>query len=126
MYNNGLHYGYPKCCINDQILRLHNEQEVDPIQEYAGRYSGFIPCMICCKKIILNRLNIEDLIKNRKCKTQFPHDGEKGGISVCKKHARLIFLQKITISQVLKSNCKDCYFSDDDKNEYNEYNEYNE
>jgi hypothetical protein len=117
MYKMGKYYGYPKCCINDFVLRTHNEQEIDSIQELAGRYTGYVPCVNCSEKIVSNKLSIEKLIKDRKCNTKFPYDDEHGHIIPCKKHARLIFLKKITMYQAINSGCKDCYASDDDSDE---------
>lgn len=114
MYKMGTYYGYPKCCINDFVLRTHNEQETDTIQELAGRYTGYVPCVNCSEKIVSNKLSIEKLIKDRKCNTKFPYDDEPGHVIPCKKHAQLIFLKKITMYQAINSGCKDCYASDDD------------
>ena len=117
MYKMGTHYGYPKCCINDFVLRTHNEQKLDSIQELAGSYTGYVPCVNCSEKIVSNKLSIEKLIKDRKCNTKFPYDDEPGHIIPCKKHAKLVFLKKITIYQAIKSGCKDCYASDDESDE---------
>lgn len=117
MYKMGTHYGYPKCCINDFVLRTHNEQKFDSIQELAGSYTGYVPCVNCSEKIVSNKLAIEKLIKDRKCNTKFPYDDEPGHIIPCKKHAKLVFLKKITMYQAIKSGCKDCYASDDESDE---------
>jgi hypothetical protein len=121
-YENGLYYGYPTCCINDFVIRTHNEQAHEPLQELAGKYTGFVPCMKCSKKILSKNLSAEDIIKNRKCKNKFPYDDEPGHAFPCKKHAVLIFLKKITIEGAIASGCKDCYVSDgdDDIDEYDD------
>lgn len=123
MYQTGLYYGYPKCCINAFVLKTVNQQKEEPIQELAGRYTGYVPCVKCSKKITSNCLSVEDLIKNRKCNTKFPYDDEGGHIIPCKKHAQLIFLKKITMYQVIKSGCKDCYVSDDENENEDECQE---
>ena len=127
IYKTGLYYGYPKCCINDFVIRLHNNQQSEPIQELAGMYTGFSPCMKCSEKIILKKLSPHDIIENRSCKTEFPFDDEGGHIIPCKKHALLIFSKKITMRQAIKSGCKDCYASDtEDEDEDEEYCESNQ
>jgi hypothetical protein len=123
-YKCGKYYGYPNCCINDFVIRVHNNQKVKPIQEFTGQYTGFVPCINCSKKIIKEKLSPHDIIKNRKCKSKFPFydDHQEGNILPCKKHALLIFFKKMTMSQVIKSGCNDCYFSDTD-NENEELHE---
>jgi hypothetical protein len=38
--------------------------------------TGFIPCSKCSDKIIHNGLNLEDIITNRICSSQFPYEIE--------------------------------------------------
>jgi hypothetical protein len=126
IYKTGSYYGYPKCCINDFVIRLHNNQQCESIQELAGRYTGFIPCIKCSEQIFKKKLEPHEIIKNRSCKTEFPFDDEGHDIIPCKKHALLIFLNKMTMREAIKSGCKDCYASDtededDDGEEYEEY-----
>lgn len=108
MYEMGSYYGYPKCCINSFVLKTHNEQETKPIQEAAGRYSGYIPCVKCSKHIITKNLSLNDLIKNRTCKNTFPIDDEKNGFFPCKKHALLVFLKKMSFNKMTTLGCSEC------------------
>lgn len=135
-YEYGKYYGYPMCCINAFVIRLHNNQCIEPNQELASMYTGFVPCMKCSEKIVSKKLSPQDILKNRKCKHTFPLDDEAGHAFPCKKHALLIFLKKITMDQVISSGCKNCYVSpkedededddeDDDEDEDDvEYEEY--
>jgi hypothetical protein len=120
MYKNGSYYGYPKCCINDFVIRIHNEGYREPIQELAGRYTGFTPCVKCSEKIVSKNLSPGDILKNRKCNHTFPLDDNPGHAFPCKKHAMFIFLKKITMDQAIASGCKDCYVSPKDDEEYEE------
>jgi hypothetical protein len=56
----GKHYGYPKCCIdgfcNEVITRS---------QRRASNNTGFIPCKKHTKLILLKKIKLESLIKNR-------------------------------------------------------------
>jgi hypothetical protein len=121
-YDYGIYYGYPMCCINDFIIRLHNKQCHEPIQELASMYTGFVPCMKCSEKISKKKIDPKDILKNRKCKHTFPLDDEPGHAFPCKKHALLIFLKKITMDQAISSGCKNCYVSpkDDEDEEADE------
>ena len=100
MYKLGSYYGYPKCCINDFVMRKHNNKESKPIQEFAGICTGYVPCLQCSEKIISKKLSLTELIKNRKCKKVFPRDDEPGSCSPCKKHAILLILNRITIEEI--------------------------
>lgn len=108
MYKMGRYYGYPNCCINDFVLRTQNDQKYEPIQELAGQYSGYVPCINCSKKIVKNDLSIETFIKHRKCKTSFPINDKENTFVFCKKHARLLFFKKMTFYQITKMGCNDC------------------
>lgn len=108
MYETGKYYGYPKCCINDFVLRTHNDQTHDHNQELAGQWSGYVPCIKCSEKIVTNNSEIKHLIKDRKCKTSFPVDDEANGFIPCKNHARLIFFKKMTFNQVTRIGCNQC------------------
>jgi hypothetical protein len=126
-YKMGLIYGYPKCCVNDYVIRMVNDQapEAEEIQAYAGQYGGYVPCMKCTNKIIREKIPLEKIIKNRIYKKYYPCDDEPGHVRPCKKHARLMFLNKITIDEVIKSGCKDCYINDDDDDDIdNDYDSY--
>jgi hypothetical protein len=108
MYETGKYYGYPNCCINDFVLRMCNDQPCEPIQELAGKYSGYVPCIKCSKKIDLHRFSIEQIIKNRKCKSKFPSDDEHGGFKACNKHTRMLFLKNLTFDELDELKCGDC------------------
>jgi hypothetical protein len=55
-YEYGKYYGYPMCCINAFVIRLHNNQCIEPNQELASMYTGFVPCMKCSEKIFKKKL----------------------------------------------------------------------
>ena len=121
-YKMGLIYGYPKCCINDFVIRMVNDQEPEEIQGYAGQYGGYAPCIKCTNKIIKEKIPLEKIIKNRIYKKKYPLDDEPGAAAPCKKHAKLMFLNKITIDEAIKSGCKDCYANDDNiDDDYDSY-----
>ncbi len=56
----GQHFGYPKCCIdsfcNQAVLRS---------QRRAGNFSGFIPCKKHTKLILLKKITLASLIRDR-------------------------------------------------------------
>jgi len=66
----GKYYGYPDCCIKSFCER----NNYDYNQNKVHNSFGFIPCPKCAKRIINGEIKLNDLIKNRKCKTPFPID----------------------------------------------------
>lgn len=65
---NGLFFGYPKCCIIDFCERDFN---MTIEQEQVHQNTGFVPCPKCSKKIISGQETLKSLIKNRFCKKPF-------------------------------------------------------
>jgi hypothetical protein len=63
--NNGIHYGYPDCCINYFISGLERSIEQKSIIEKIN-CKGFVPCPSCSLKILNKEFSIEALITNRK------------------------------------------------------------
>lgn len=68
IYNLGIYYGYPKCCINAFIVSQY--KDVPFIVECEG---GFVPCDKHLDMISFGYCNTSDLIQNRKCEIIFPH-----------------------------------------------------
>jgi hypothetical protein len=56
----GQYFGYPKCCINsfcnEVVLRS---------QRRASNHSGFIPCKKHSKLILLKKITLKSLIRDR-------------------------------------------------------------
>lgn len=68
----GAYYGYPSCCVNSFVRRpFYKNYSEDEIKYSAA---GFIPCKKHLKMIKQGKIQIKDLIKDRKCKTAFPID----------------------------------------------------
>lgn len=64
-YCYGIHFGYPKCCINAFISRNEdrdNCKRPSRIQSLASNRSGFIPCSYCSWKVISKQCKLSDLI----------------------------------------------------------------
>lgn len=70
---NGLYFGYPKCCIEDFVNRFPEPPPVE--RREIHNFKGFIPCKECCDKILSGKATLESLITNRICQTAFPSDG---------------------------------------------------
>jgi hypothetical protein len=74
-YKVGSYYGYPKCCIDEFIFtRIKMKIQVPEKLIKISNGSGFIPCLRCYIKIKNKNAQLKSLIKNRKCKLNFPHD----------------------------------------------------
>jgi hypothetical protein len=61
IYNNGIYYGYPHCCINEFILKrlvLNNNLPIINAR-------GFVPCERHAKQLSENLISTNDLIKGR-------------------------------------------------------------
>lgn len=80
----GEYYGYPKCCINHFVDNILNGKK--SILEYqkiyaknyeVSKHTGFIPCTRHTNLILKNKMSLEDLIRNRKCKKKFPNDNDE-------------------------------------------------
>lgn len=71
----GKRFGYPKCCIQAFIERNIDDDNIIPpnrVQIRVGNGTGFIPCSYCCWKVISGKCKLEDLLKDRKERRQFP------------------------------------------------------
>lgn len=76
IYNNGIYYGYPKCCINSYISHHYNEKSFTHIQMCVSGGTGFIPCLRHAQDLCKQNSNISNIIGNRKCPLTFPFDEE--------------------------------------------------
>ena len=65
---NGIYYGYPKCCIVDFCVRGY---KMTKEQEQVHKNIGFVPCPKCSKKIVDGKATLKSLIKKRVCKIPF-------------------------------------------------------
>jgi hypothetical protein len=109
IYSTGKYYGYPKCCINDFVMNHYNNKTSSKLQELAGGYTGYVPCIKCSKLILYEKTKIEDIIKNRIYKKPFPIDEENdNGFIPCKIHALHLFKNKMTSYEIIHSKCKKC------------------
>lgn len=79
----GEYYGYPKCCINHFVDNILNgkksilEYQKIYVKNYeTSKHTGFIPCTRHTNLILKNKMRLEDLIRNRKCKKKFPNDND--------------------------------------------------
>ena len=75
----GKYYGYPECCIAQFIDDLFGGRNISELREKAGRGTGFIPCNDCAVQVLVDKVPLDSLIKNRMCNTEFPiglHDGK--------------------------------------------------
>lgn len=75
VYEMGVYFGYPKCCINwyidDKIYgRISSDRNI------VGNKTGFVPCNYHIKMIERNEIKIEDLIQSRVTKKPFPFHNE--------------------------------------------------
>jgi hypothetical protein len=68
----GNYYGYPSCCVNAFVRRPYDAQFTDDEVNYSK--GGFLPCKKHLKMIKQGKVQIEDLIQDRQCKTGFPDD----------------------------------------------------
>lgn len=68
--DNGLYYGYPKCCI-DSFCKSNGKLTKE--QNDVHKNNGFIPCQKCSEKILAGEATLENLITNRVCKKVFPN-----------------------------------------------------
>jgi hypothetical protein len=64
---HGVYYGYPRCCIQAFVLRLHRQGAIFQLRKRMSRYTGFVPCYRHAK--LLHQLDtsmcICDLLENR-------------------------------------------------------------
>jgi len=127
VYYTGNFYGYPKCCINDFIHNHCNNKKPSKQQELAGGYTGFVPCLKCTPKILSGKIELSNLINNRIFEKPFPIDEESEyGFVPCKKHALLMFLNKIHANDIIRTGCNKCIIGEKCLEDINEENEDNE
>lgn len=77
----GRYLGYPKCCI-DWYIEYSKKYGSDmsgftPAQQIVNEGAGFVPCPECSLKILTNKMEVKDLIKNRVCSVPYPFAMEK-------------------------------------------------
>lgn len=76
----GEYFGYPKCCINQFILRMNTfnngEKLTNPITEHEKLHGiGMVTCEHHSQLLIDNKIKIEDVILNsRKAEQPFPNE----------------------------------------------------
>lgn len=70
---NGIYFGYPKCCIEAFINRKYLNEHTDE-QRQAADGTGFIPCQNHSLQILAGDIKIADLISNRQCEFPFPQE----------------------------------------------------
>lgn len=71
----GKRFGYPECCIRAFIDRNIDDDNIilpNRIQRRVSNGKGFIPCSYCSWKVLSRQCKLEDLIKDRKERRQFP------------------------------------------------------
>jgi len=79
---SGKMFGYPQCCIDQfcsepPALLKYRKPIKDDINRIKssyinGRFTGFIPCSRHAEEILSGKLQLKDLIKNRKYPLPFP------------------------------------------------------
>jgi len=77
LYNTGIYYGYPVCCIKEFIddysfMLKHTISEELLLKRKVSNGSGFIPCFQHAKLIAAGEIKLEDLIRDRKHAQPFP------------------------------------------------------
>ena len=71
----GKELGYPECCINEfcaqppELLK-NSKPSKDDLRRYKagcinGVFTGFIPCAFHAREIVMGRVTLHSLIKNR-------------------------------------------------------------
>lgn len=77
----GIELGYPTCCILEFCnqppeLMTGKPTKDDKRRVKAGhinnKWSGFIPCSVHAKQIVMGKITLHSLIKNRKTSIPFP------------------------------------------------------
>jgi hypothetical protein len=89
-YPLGRDLGYPDCCIKEfcdqppALLRQRKKPTKDDQRRYKagcinGEFTGFIPCAFHAREIVMGKITLESLIKNRhEMFPPFPHWGRRG------------------------------------------------
>ena len=74
IYETGLYYGYPKCCIDeyaDDSINSNHGRIGHRNQISGGNKKQFVPCTKHSIEIQAGLIKLEDLITNRVCKQPF-------------------------------------------------------
>ncbi len=71
LYESGVYFGYPKCCINAFIKDAMENNEEAVTQRDTKNGLGFIPCTTHSTLIKAGIIKPEDLITDRVCKTPY-------------------------------------------------------
>lgn len=81
---SGKAYGYPECCIDAFCKQTpgalgNKKPDANDRLRYAmghvnGKFSGFVPCLHHARQIMLGKIKLQDLIKNRTVRMPFPFD----------------------------------------------------
>lgn len=81
----GKHFGYPQCCIDAFCVTTYSSASALR-RRYTDTFAGFVPCEEHAEQLKVGTITHKDLIKDRKCITQYPYDevtalffGEKSG-----------------------------------------------
>jgi hypothetical protein len=72
IYEMGVYFGYPRCCINAYIHDRVNETSPRK-RNIHGNMTGFTPCQTHVNLINNGELKLEELIQSRICKEGFPN-----------------------------------------------------
>lgn len=63
----GIYYGYPDCCIIDFNTQTSKNARL------RAMYCGFVICPKHARKVLLGKVRVSNLIRNRISKCKFPH-----------------------------------------------------
>lgn len=67
----GEYFGYPKCCIDSFCDESKERTAYQKAVKSLGY--GFVPCEDCARLVVEGRVEVQDLIQNRICISEFPH-----------------------------------------------------
>ena len=101
LYYNGIHYGYPNCCIewfvNNRDVLNGKHTQLTQQQEKVHNYSGFLPCPTCANKV--NKKTLRTLISNRLCSIPFPGIDQKLPRIITKFHEKLFLAEEANYTE---------------------------
>jgi hypothetical protein len=96
IYEMGVYFGYPSCCINAFIHDM--VKGTDPRdRNIDGNVTGFTPCNHHVEMVKRRMVRLEDLIQSRVCSKPFPEHNESD----------LMYKQKPTLVDNLQEQEKD-------------------
>jgi hypothetical protein len=75
IYESGMHYGYPECCIESfrELLHFDNRSLYEALLPKASlENTGFIPCVYHLNQLATGSTHIGTLLSNRVCQIPFP------------------------------------------------------